>query len=74
MLFARNGAVQQYVLTQTSHNVERDHDVLKELEAKYGPEGINAPPVKIVSFRPGSGGMMIPDKAIDSCGRISYFK
>jgi len=73
VLFAKNGAVQQFVLVQTARNVEQDHDVLKELEAKYGQAGVNAPPLQIVSFRPGSGGMMIPDKAIDSCGRTSYF-
>ncbi len=73
VLFAKNGAVQQYVLVQSARNVEHDHDVLKELEAKYGAAGVNAPPLQIVSFRPGSGGMMIPDKAVDSCGRTSYF-
>jgi hypothetical protein len=73
ILFARNGAVQQYILMQSAHNVEQDHDALKMLETKYGPAGINAPPLKILSFRPGSGGMMIPDKAVDSCGRVSYF-
>jgi hypothetical protein len=73
VLFAKNGAVQQYVLVQTAHNVEQDHDVLKVLEAKYGPAGVNTPPLQILSFRAGSGGMMIPDKAVDSCGRTSYF-
>lgn len=73
VLFAHNGAVQQYVLTRSSHNVERDHDALKTLEAKYGPAGVDAPPVKIVSFKPGPNGMMIPDKAVDSCGRVSFF-
>lgn len=74
ILFAKNGAVQQYVLAQSSHNLERDHDTLQKLIDKYGPAAVNAPPVKIVGFRPGSNGMLIPDKAVDSCGRISYFK
>ncbi len=35
----------------------------------------NAPPLQIVSFKPGgSGGMMIPDKAVDSCGRTQSFQ
>ncbi len=70
VLFAKNGAVQQYVLAQSTHNVEQDHDALKDLEAKYGPAGANAPAVRIVGFRSGSGGLMIPDKAVDSCGRV----
>jgi hypothetical protein len=74
VLFAKNGAVQQYVLVTSSHNLEQDHDVLKEAEAIYGPEGVNAPPLQIVAFRQGPGGMMIPDKAKDSCGRITAFK
>jgi len=74
VLFARNGAVQQYILQQSSHNTERDHDVLELLESKYGPEGVNAPPLQIKSFRSGDGGMMIPDKAVDSCGRLISFK
>jgi|SRR5579884_393161 len=73
VLFAKNGAVQQYILVQSAHNVEEDHDALKTLEAKYGPAGLNAPPLTILSFRPGSGGMMIPEKVVDSCGRVSYF-
>jgi hypothetical protein len=73
VLFAKNGAVQQYILVQSAHNVEQDHDALKTLESKYGPAGLNAPPLKILSFRPGSGGMMIPEKAVDSCGRVSSF-
>ena len=42
-------------------------------EARYGPEAINAPPVRVTSFKPGPGGMMIPDKAVDSCGRVTHF-
>jgi hypothetical protein len=71
--FAKNGSVQQYLLARSSHNTEKDHDVLKELQARYGPEGVNAPPLQITSFRPGANGMMIPDKAVDSCGRVVHF-
>jgi hypothetical protein len=73
IMFAKNGAVQQYLLAQSSHNTEKDHDVLNDLESKYGPEASNAPPLRITSFRAGSGGMMVPDKAVDSCGRITHF-
>ena len=73
VLFAKNGSVQQYLLARSSHNTEQDHDVLKAVTAHYGPEAVNAPPLRIISFRPGSGGLMIPDKAIDSCGRITHF-
>lgn len=73
VLFAKNGAVQQYLLEESSHNTEKDHDALKALEARFGPEAVNAPPLQIQSFRPGPGGMMVPDKAIDSCGRVTHF-
>ena len=73
VMFARNGAVQQYLLAQSSHYQERDHDALVAAEARYGPEAINAPPVRVTSFKPGPGGMMIPDKAVDSCGRVTHF-
>lgn len=73
VLFAKNGAVQQYLLAQSSHNTEKDHDVRKAVEAKYGPEASNAPPLQILAFKPGTGGMMVPDKAIDSCGRVTHF-
>ncbi len=73
ILFAKNGAVQQYLLAQSAHNIEKDHDVLKRAEATYGPEAVNAPPLRIQSFRAGAGGMMVPDKAVDSCGRITHF-
>lgn len=72
-MFAKNGSVQQYLLAHSSHNVEEDHDALKILEKRYGPEAINAPPVRVVSFRPAGGGMMIPATAIDSCGRHIHF-
>lgn len=74
ILYAKNGAVQQYVLAKSSRNTERDHDALKALEVKYGPEAVNAPPVRILSFKAGPGGMMVPDKAVDSCGRVTRFK
>ena len=73
VMFAKNGAVQQYLLQSSSHNQEHDHDALLAAEQKYGPEAVNAPPVKIISFKPGPGGMMIPDKAVDSCGRVTHF-
>ena len=73
VVFAKNGAVQQYLLEASSHNPEHDNDALLAAEAKYGPEAINAPPVKIISFKQGDGGMMVPDKAIDSCGRVTHF-
>lgn len=73
VLFAKNGAVQQYLLARSSGNTEQDHDALKEAQNQYGPEGMNAPPLRIISFRPGPGGMMVPDKAVDSCGRVTHF-
>lgn len=74
VLFAKNGAVQQYQLVRSSGNTEQDHDALKTAQAQYGPEGVNAPPLRIVGFKPGAGGMMVPDKAVDSCGRVSHFQ
>ena len=71
--FAKNGAVQQFLLVQSSHNPETDHDVRTKLEKQFGPEAVNAPPLQITSFRKGSGAMMIPDKAVDSCGRVTHF-
>lgn len=73
ILFAKNGAVQQYLLAQGSGHTEKDHDVLKAAIQRYGPEAVNAPPLQITSFKPGSGGMMVPDKAVDSCGRVTHF-
>lgn len=73
VVFAKNGAVQQYLLAVSSHNQEHDHDALLAAQEKYGPEAINAPPVRVISFKPGDGGMMIPDKAVDSCGRVTHF-
>jgi hypothetical protein len=73
ILFAKNGAVQQYLLAQGSGHTEKDHDVLKAAMQQYGPEAVNAPPLQITSFKPGSNGMMVPDKAVDSCGRVTHF-
>jgi hypothetical protein len=73
ILFANNGAVQQYVVTAKADNPEAVNDARNSLEATYGPAGINAPALKIVSFRPGENGMQVPDKAIDSCGRTLSF-
>jgi len=75
VLFAKNGAVQRYAIIASSNNPELDHDVQRSLVREYGPEGTNAPPVTILSYKPGtSGGMLVPDKAVDSCGRISHFQ
>jgi hypothetical protein len=73
ILFANNGAVQQYVVTAKADNPEAVNDARLALESTYGPAGINAPALKIVSFKPGENGMMVPDKAIDSCGRTLSF-
>ena len=74
ILFARNGAVQQYRPMQGRQNTEATNDMRIALQKKYGPAGVDAPPVRIISFKSdGSGGMMIPDKAIDSCGRTLTF-
>jgi hypothetical protein len=75
VLFAKNGAVQRYVIVKSQDNTEAINDMLKDLERTYGPEGVNAPPLRITSFKPGgSGGMMVPDKAVDSCGRTQSFQ
>lgn len=74
ILFAKNGAVQAYKLVKSSGNPEQDHDALLRLEKHYGPEGVNAPPLSILSFKKSSGTMMVPDKAVDSCGRASQFQ
>jgi hypothetical protein len=74
ILFANNGTVQQYIVTSDADNIEAVNDARISLENTYGPAGWNAPPLKIISYRKsGSGGMMIPDKAIDSCGRTITF-
>jgi len=74
ILFANNGAVEQYIVTAKADDPEAVNDARSALEATYGPAGINSPALKIISFRPGAaGGMMVPDKAIDSCGRLLTF-
>jgi hypothetical protein len=74
ILFANNGAVQRYVVVAGADNTELVNDARISIEQTYGPAGVNAPPLKIVSFKPGSGGgMMVPDKAVDSCGRTLSF-
>lgn len=75
VLFAKNGAVQRYVvINDAQQNAELVHTMLVSLQQHYGPEAIDAPPLQIVSFKPGSvSGMMVPDKAVDSCGRTQAF-
>lgn len=70
ILFARNGTVQQYRPLRGGLNTEAVNDMRIELQREYGPAGVDAPPVHIISFKSGgAGGMLIPDKATDSCGR-----
>ena len=75
ILFAKNGAVQRYEIARGRDNTESVNDMLLGLEHQFGPAAIDAPPLKIVSFKKsdGGGGMMIPDKAVDSCGRTLSF-
>lgn len=68
--FARNGAVQRYQMTRSTNNPENDHDALDALIKRFGAEGVNAPPVRITQFRDNGSGMMVPVKAVDSCGRV----
>lgn len=75
ILFAKNGAVQRYVVLHSEQgDMEAVNDLRLALQKQYGPADIDAPPLRIVSFKPGSGGMNIPDKAIDSCGRTISFQ
>ncbi len=74
ILFAKNGTVQRYLTVDSQENIEEANDLRTSLEQRYGPAGVNAPPMHIVSFKPGSSGMMIPDKAVDSCGRTLSFQ
>ncbi len=74
ILFAKNGSVQQYLLLDSQENIEEANDMRISLEQRFGSAGVDAPPMHIVSFKPGSGGMMIPDKAVDSCGRTLSFQ
>ncbi|HTU83278.1 MAG TPA: hypothetical protein VMF61_14175 [Candidatus Acidoferrales bacterium] len=73
ILFANNGAVQRYQLVAGGDNVEHANDATSALENTYGPAAVNAPPLRIVSFKASEGGMQVPDKAIDSCGRTLDF-
>lgn len=74
ILFAKNGAVQRYEVVSAQENEEAMNDFRIALERRYGPAGVDAPPLRIVSFKQApSGGMMMPDKAIDSCGRTLSF-
>ncbi|MFN2450458.1 MAG: hypothetical protein ABR508_11835 [Candidatus Baltobacteraceae bacterium] len=73
VLFAKNGTVQQYLLVRGTGNTENDHDTLVALQAEYGPEAVNAPPLRVLRYREAGGGLRVPVKAIDSCGRISSF-
>ena len=75
VLFAKNGAVQRYIVVENdTHNQEDANDAILDLQKRFGPEGSSAPPLRVVSFKQGDGGMMIPDKAIDSCGRTLSFQ
>jgi hypothetical protein len=75
VLWAKNGAVQRFEIVEAKENPEEVNDMEKDLEKVYGPEGTDAPPLRIVSFKPGTnGGMMVPDKAVDSCGRTLSFQ
>ncbi len=76
ILFAKNGAVQQYVLVSSDKNPELVNDRKKFIERQFGPEAVNAPPLHIIAFKPapGGGGLLIPDKAVDSCGRTLTFQ
>lgn len=75
VLWAKNGAVQRYeVVSSKGGDTEGVNDMRLDLERQLGPEAINAPPLHILSFKPGSEGMMIPDKAVDSCGRTLSFQ
>ena len=69
--FARNGAVQRYVISGNTQNEESNHDALESLQNRFGAEGVNAPPLRIVAFKTGYGGMKIPTKTVDSCGRVT---
>lgn len=74
VFFARNGTVQRYDVVTSHGNPEAENQLRLALERVYGPAGVNAPPVQIVSFKHGkSGNLMVPDKAVDSCGRTSSF-
>lgn len=73
IFFANNGAVQMYSLVRSSHNQEADHAALMHLQKLYGLEFVNAPPLRIVSYKRKSADLSVPDRAVDSCGRTTYF-
>jgi hypothetical protein len=73
-LFAKNGSVQRYEIVSSQANMESVNDMRLSLERQYGPEAVDAPPLRITSFKKsGGGGLMVPDKAVDSCGRTLSF-
>jgi hypothetical protein len=75
VLWAKNGAVQRFVVLESKENPEELNTMEEDLERVYGKEGVDAPPLRIVSFKSGgAGGMMVPDKAVDSCGRTLSFQ
>lgn len=75
VLWAKNGAVQRFVIVDSKENTEQVNDMELDLQKVYGPEAVNAPALRIVSYKSGeSGGLMIPDKAVDSCGRTLSFQ
>ncbi|MGB6986994.1 MAG: hypothetical protein WBD74_13570 [Candidatus Aquilonibacter sp.] len=75
LLWAKNGTVQRFVIVDAKENPEELNTMEEDLERVYGKEGVNAPPLRIVSFKAnGNGGMMVPDKAVDSCGRTLSFQ
>jgi hypothetical protein len=75
VLWAKNGAIQRFDVVDAKENPEELNNMEHDIEKVYGPEGTNAPALRIVSFKPGaSGGMMVPDKAVDSCGRTISFQ
>lgn len=73
--FAKNGAVQRYVFDERRMN-PGDVDALRlALVKRYGPPGVDAPPLQITSFRKERGSSLeVPAKGIDSCGRIVLFQ
>ena len=72
--FANNGAVQMYSLVHSSQNAEADHAALLAMQKQYGLEFVNAPPLQIVSYKKKSSSFAVPERAVDSCGRITYFR
>ena len=72
--FAKNGAVQSYIFDPHVNPLDED-DARLALEKRFGPEGINAPPLQIVSFKTSPGSrLQVPDKGVDSCGRVVSFQ